>query len=67
MSVVCGSVDRTFSINNLSTHWPVVFQVSGYVPSGQQMTPIDYGISRLKVKITVSMNPKSLPDYEVNS
>ena len=40
-------------------HRPMVIKVDEYVVSAQQVTTIDFGVIRSKVKVTVTLNPKS--------
>ena len=43
-----------------STHSPMVIKLCGYVDGGWQMTPIYFGVCMSKVKVTVTLNPKTL-------
>ena len=55
VSQVCRSVDKPCLINNQRTHSPMIFFLGMVIGYDQQMTSIEFGISRSKVNVTVTL------------
>jgi len=54
---------RWFPDDNSRTLWPRIMKLHRYIDHDSQMTPIDFEVTRSKVKVTVTLNSKMVSGW----
>ena len=52
--------NRAFPVNNFSNNWCITMELSIYVAYEERKVGIEFGVSGVKVKVTVTKNRKTV-------